>query len=174
LKIRKPNDEKFFKDIVLNDILDEISSETGVSSRNSRKPKKKKIFIKVFFLIFITIALVWFSIVLFKLVSDATTLEKPVPKTTEIQEHDTQEWKMQEDRKEQKNNIIVLPNITPKAIEKKPVQTSKSHVELFKKPKVKIVPKVNPERKVLPLNEEAKQALIRKNAKEALKQQMLN
>ena len=41
MKKRKPEDERFFKDIVLNNILEEISNEHGKTlQRTSSKPKK--------------------------------------------------------------------------------------------------------------------------------------
>lgn len=41
MKIRKPDDEKFFKDIVLNDILEEISNEDGVTPNDTSKALKR-------------------------------------------------------------------------------------------------------------------------------------
>lgn len=43
MKIRKPDDEKFFKDIVLKDILEEISNEDGKTLKNEPQPLKKSL-----------------------------------------------------------------------------------------------------------------------------------
>jgi cytoskeletal protein RodZ len=68
VKIRKPEDEKYFKDITLNSILQEISKENEVSQHRSAPKKTEKrsktllIFKMIFFGIFPILLLLFFFI----------------------------------------------------------------------------------------------------------------
>ena len=158
MKIRKPDDEKFFKDIVLKDILEEISNEDGKTLKNEPQPlkkkphKKKRSGTKIFFMslgIFLLLSLV----IIFKFVADATTMVEETPQlisknTMDI--NDTQEWKMEEDR------VGYKKPAPPKVIKEKPV----IQMDIKSTPaKPKPVPVQKTEREL---------------AKEALRQQMLN
>ena len=166
MKIKKPEDEKYFKDIVLNDILEEISNEVGEGIDNSpqvkkRKTSQKKPSTKKLLYLALGIILILFIIILFRLVTDATTEVKPItiqptPKITAPQTN-TQTWKMPEDRKNDKKTTS-SKTLKEKKIPKKPVTNNI----------VKIKPK---KRKILPL---PKQKSERELAKEALRKQMLN
>jgi hypothetical protein len=162
VKIKKPEDEKYFKDIVLNDILEEISNEgegtvTHTSHIKKRKTSQKKRSTQTLLFMAIFILLILFIITLFRLLTDAAAEVKPVfqtPKST-ILHSDTQEWKMEEDRvgstkstapKVIKTKHISKKEVTPKTIEIKAVKS-----------------------KPLP-----KQKTQRELAKEALRQQMLH
>ncbi len=152
MKIRKPDDEKFFKDIVLNDILDEISNEDKDVVDDAPQPRKKKhskknLSGKKIFFVGLTLSLILLILVLFKLVTDATNVVKhPFEKVTP----DTQEWKMDRDR-----------NDYNKTLPKKVVKEKKTLIkEIQIKPlKIKPIPVQKTEREL---------------AKEALRQQMLN
>ena len=109
MKIRKPDDEKFFKDIVLNDILGEISSETKDTSNHTYKQKntlsvKKNFSTRQLFNIGISIALLLLIIVLFTPNIETKTVVQQTPKKPAI---DKQEWKMEKDRKEYKEKLPV-------------------------------------------------------------------
>jgi len=156
VKIRKPEDEKYFKDIVLNDILEEISSEDEIKTDNTARIKKskssqKKFSVKSLLFMAIAILLVLFIITLFKLVTESTAEVKPLsptPKSTTTK-MDAESWKMPEDSgKHKKATKISKKVIKSNTIEIKP-----------KKSKTLPTPKKKTEREL---------------AKEALRQQMLN
>ena len=158
MKIRKPDDEKFFKDIVLKDILDEISNEDGTTLKNKpqslkkKAPKKKRSAKKIVFMS-VGILLLLSIVIIFKFVADATTMVEETPQvitknTMDI--NDTQEWKMEEDR------VGYKKPVPPKIIEEKPV----IQMDIKSTP-----PKTKPI---------SVQKTERELAKEALKQQMLN
>jgi len=163
VKIRKPDDEKFFKDVVLNDILDEISNEDGVASNNKPHPRKKNTFGKTLLYLVIGFTLVLFVVILFRFVGEATTaktIEKPIPQKIVPELNDTQEWKMEEDRSDYQKpvppKVVQEKAIIEKAIIEKPV----IKMEIKKDPvKLKPVPIQKTEREI---------------AKESLRQQMLN
>lgn len=157
MKIRKPEDEKYFKDIVLKDILNEISEETGapkVSGSIKRKPHKSKVFSKVLFFIIIAVLFLFFVLALFNLVTDATTKPKPITKLDTNTSLETDDWKMNEDRNVSKKTVAV------KVLKAKPVVQKKvqSKTIEIKAVKPKPLPKKKTEREL---------------AKEALRQQML-
>jgi len=83
MKIRKPEDEKYFKDIVLNNILDEISHEQGLSPKTSHQ--KKSIFLRLFWLVGI-FGFLLFLWMLWQVLADATQSKVPAATTY------TQEW----------------------------------------------------------------------------------
>ena len=161
MKIKKPEDEKYFKDVVLKDILEEISNEDEIQVENTAKPKKRKssqkLIAKTIFYLIIMAILIVFSVLLFSLVTDATSEVDSVPEVVETltPEADTQEWKMIEDR----TGYI---NTNPPKMQKiKQIQKK----EVIHKPiKIKAV-------KVKPVT---KQKTEHELAKEALRQQMLN
>jgi len=143
VKIQKPEDEKYFKDIVLNDILEEISNEHKNTSEHipilkKESPKKKLSSKEVLSFIIITL-LVLFIILVFKPLSRTETPVTPKSKKVTI---DTQEWKMEEDRSNYKKVLpvkkVVIPLSIPKikvqqkAIEKKPIFSKKSEREIAK------------------------------------------
>jgi cytoskeletal protein RodZ len=162
VKIKKPEDEKYFKDVVLNDILEEISNEDEITVENTAKRKKKKNTHKkrsVKYLVFmaIVILLTLFIITLFKLVTGATTEVKPTPNNT-TPKADTQSWKMPEDRKDYKKTT------PPKVLKEKKISK-----KVVKSTTIKIKPK-----KSKPLPPPPAKKTERELAKEALRQQMLN
>jgi len=152
VKIKKPEDEKYFKDIVLKDILEEISNEDQVQIESNAKLHKRKssqkLIAKTIFYIIIAAILVVFSVLLFSLITDATNEVEPSPTVVEeiIPKTDTQEWKMKEDRagyintnppkmqkvkQIQKKEVINSP-IEIKAIKVKPITKQKTEHELAK------------------------------------------
>ena len=154
MKIKKPEDEKYFKDVVLKDILTEISHETGAkinhnSAAKKRKKTKQKISSKLLFFIAGAILLVFFTLILFKYVREATVEEKPVPQTPTLTTTESKEesWKMPEDREAYKKP----------APKKKVAHTPIKPIEIKA---VKSKPK-------------PKQMSERERAKEALRQQLL-
>jgi len=159
VKIKKPEDEKYFKDIVLRDILEEISNEEGIAIHTPqiKRPSKKKLFSKNILFITISIIFLFFMITLFKLVTDVTTEEKPISQTSETLITDTQEWKMEEDKADDKK--IVAPKAVQEThISKKAVQNKTIEIKAVK-PKPVTKQKTEREREI---------------AKEILRQQMLN
>ena len=152
MKIRKPDDEKFFKDIVLNDILDEISNENQDVSENTpplrrKKHSKKNLSGKKIFFVGLIISLILLVLVLFNLVTDATNV---VTHPFEKIATDTQEWKMDKDRSDYNGTlakkVVKEKKVLPKKVELKPL-------------KIKPIPIQKTEREL---------------AKEALRKQMLN
>jgi len=150
VKIRKPDDEKFFKDVVLNDILDEISNEDGATPSDTPRPQKKKTFGKTILFVLIGLTLFLFVVILFRFVTEATTMEKPIPQKIVTEKNATQEWKMEEDRADYKKPV------PSKVVEEKPT----IEIKIKNDPvKLKPIPVQKSEREI---------------AKEALRQQMLN
>ena len=144
MKIQKPEDEKYFKDIVLNDILEEISNEHKDTSEHApmlkeESPDKKKLSSKEVLSFIIITLLVLFIILVFKPLSRTETPVTPKSKKITI---DTQEWKMEEDRSNYKKvlpakKVVITPSIPKikvqqKAIEKKPISSKKSEREIAK------------------------------------------
>jgi len=144
VKIQKPEDEKYFKDIVLNDILEEISNEHKDTSEHTlmlkeESPDKKKLSSKEVLSFIIITLLVLFIILVFKPLSRTETPVTPKSKKITI---DTQEWKMEEDRSNYKKvlpakKVVITPSIPKikvqqKAIEKKPISSKKSEREIAK------------------------------------------
>ena len=158
MKIRKPEDEKYFKDIVLNNILDEISNETGapkVSESTKREPRKSKLFSKALFSLIIAVLSFFFVLALFNLVTDATTEPKPIAKLDTNTTVETEDWKMDKDMVESKKTTAVTV-LKVKPIVQKKVQSKTIEIKAVKP---KPLPKKKTEREL---------------AKEALRQQMLN
>ena len=152
MKIRKPDDEKYFKDIVLNDILREISNETEEKSNHIYKQKntssiKKKFSAKQLFNIGIGIALLLLIIVLFTPNTETKTVVQHTPKKPAI---DKQEWKMEKDRKGYKEKLPVNV-VKKKTIPKKEI--------LLKPTKIESIPIQKTQREL---------------AKEVLRQQLLH
>ena len=154
MRIKKPEDEKYFKDVVLKNILTEISHETGAkinhnSSVEKQKKSKQKISSTLLFFIASAILLVLFTLILFKYVWEATVEEKPVLQTPTVTTTESKEesWKMPEDREAYKKP----------APKKKVVHTPIKPIEIKA---VKSKPK-------------PKQMSEREHAKEALRQQLL-
>ncbi len=151
MKIRKPDDEKFFKDIILNDILEEISNENkDISHTRSikKRPSSKNIFSSKNLL---NISIGIFSLLLIVLLFNLATETEPVEKTTQKKSvFDKQEWEMEKEREEYKEELPF------EVVEKKVIQKK----EVKSKPiKIKSIPIQKTEREL---------------AKEALRQQMLN
>lgn len=152
MKIRKPDDEKYFKDIVLNDILGEISNENGEIPDNNYQQKntssvKKKFSAKKLFNVVISIALLLLIIILLNLSTETETVVQHTPKKTTI---DKQEWKMEKDRNGYKEKLPI------KVVGKKTIPKKEVILE-----SVKIEP--------IPI-----QKTERELAKEVLRQQLLN
>ncbi len=147
MKIRKPDDEKFFKDIILNDILGEISSETQDEPTDTYQSKKKKSSGKKILTISIGIILLLAMAILFNLITETKTVAQHTPKKPAS---DKQEWKMEEDRNVYKEKLPI------KVVEKKTIP---------KKEVVYTPVKIEP----IPI-----QKTERELAKEALRQQLLN
>ena len=157
MKIKKPEDEKYFKDIVLNDILEEISNETGAPKPAELKKKtthKKKYFSKGIFFIIIAILFFFFVMTLLNLVTDATTEAKPISTIPTHTIAETEDWKMDEDIGASQKTTL------PKVIKAKPIVQKKVQTKTIEMKAVK--PKPIP-----------KQKTERELAKEALRQQML-
>ncbi|MBA1421116.1 MAG: hypothetical protein FAF03_09775 [Epsilonproteobacteria bacterium] len=123
----------------LNDILEEISTETGAPKPSQLKQKnlrKINYFLKpCFFIIAIVFSL--FIVVLSNLVTDATKEVKSTPKIVTSSPENTEDWKMPEDRIESKKtsvpHVIELTPVHKKMVQKKPIK-----VESVKpKPKIK-------------------------------------
>ena len=158
MKLKKPEDEKYFKDIVLNDILEEISNEVGEPLNPSQEKKGKsstKILTlkKILSLIFILLLILFIGI-LFKLVTEASTEQTPTEITKVVDEED---WKMESDRTALKKN-------TPMNTFKKPTL-----------PKMPIPPSIIETQIQKP--DQLKQTNVkteRERAKDALKEQMLH
>jgi hypothetical protein len=157
VKIQKPEDEKYFKDIVLNDILEEISNETNDNTKHktmsqkkyasTKRPSSKKIlsFIIVFLLL-LFMGILFISETQTKIDIKSTIQKKPIT---------TQKWKMEKDRTD--NGEIATPKTITKPLPlplikiNTPIETKKEE----KKPMVNEITE-------------------RERAKKALKQQMLN
>ncbi len=157
MKIKKPEDEKYFKDIVLNDILEEISNETGAPKPAELKKKtasKKKFFSKGLFFIIIAILFFFFVMALLNLVTDATTETKPISTIPIHAIDETEDWKMDEDIGVSKKTTLPK-EIKIKPIVQKQVQTKTIEIKAVKP---EPIPKQKTEREL---------------AKEALRQQML-
>jgi len=162
VKIRKPDDEKYFKDIVLNDILEEISNEDNIqigttTQKEKREPSKKKLFNRTILFTILTASLLLFMFMLSTLVTDATSEEKSTPQipTVITPQTDEQAWKMEKDRLGYKKS-------TSTKIVKKETKPKKSIATKV----IKVKPKKS---KVIPI-----QKTEHELAKEALRQQMLN
>jgi len=154
VKIKKPEDEKYFKDIVLKDILDEISTETGapkVSESTKRKPRKSKLFSKTLFFLIILLLFFFFVLMLSHLVTDATTEPKAIAKLDTNTTVETEDWKMEKDRLTSKKTTL------RKAIKVKPFVQKKvqSNTVEHKTVKPKPLPRKKTEREL------AKEALLR-------------
>ena len=165
MKIRKPEDEKFFKDVVLNDILEEISNEDEIKTDSIARIKKRKTSQKTFSvksLLFMAIAilLVLFIITLFKLVTESTAEVKPLSQTPKVTTTMTDEasWKMPEDRGDYK-----------KITSSKVLKETQIPKKVIKRNTIEIKPK-----KSKPLPPPSLKKTERELAKEALRQQMLN
>ncbi|SFV66376.1 hypothetical protein MNB_SV-3-661 [hydrothermal vent metagenome] len=123
MKIKKPEDEKYFKDVVLNNILEEISTETGVPKPTQLKQKKshkKKLFFKIIFFIAIAVCSI-FVMILFNLITEATKKANPVQATAISNKVEKENWKMPEDRIDVKKTSS-YPEITPKTMQKKDIK----------------------------------------------------
>ena len=107
MKIRKPEDEKYFKDIVLNNILDEISHEQRLSPKTSHQ--KKSIFLRLLWLIGF-FGFLLFTWMLWQVLDDATQSKAPTPKTATY----TQEWHAPV--KKPKKDTIVIDEKSVKAV----------------------------------------------------------
>ena len=151
MKIRKPDDEKYFKDIVLNDILGEISNENqdvpNAHLSKNRASTKNKFSIGKIFTIGLSIFLLLFIVLLFNLDTETKPTEKHTSQKPTI---DKQEWKMEKDRNGYTENLPI------KVVKKKTIPRK----EVLLKP-IKIEP--------IPI-----QKTERELAKEALRQQILN
>ena len=151
MKIRKPDDEKYFKDIVLNDILGEISNENedapNAHQSKNRPSTKNKFSVKKIFTIGLGILLLLFIVLLFNLDTETKPIEKHTPEKPTI---DKQEWKMEEDRNGYKEKLPI------KIIEKK--TTPKKEI-VYTPVKIEPIPIQKTEREL---------------AKEILRQQLLN
>lgn len=83
MKIRKPEDEKYFKDIVLNNILDEISSETGAPT--SKETKRKIAFKRNIIFGGLTLLTIFLLLLLFSFAIDKHKKKLPIkPIQTEV------------------------------------------------------------------------------------------
>ena len=156
MKIKKLEDEKYFKDIVLNNILDEISNETGaprVSKIKKRKLSKNRFFTGVLFVIAILFFLFIFA-VLFHLKTNTITKAEIISKPDINTTVDTEDWKMEEDRASYKK---ITRHKEPHDTKKKRKKTLS--VKKVVPKKSKFVPRKKTEREL---------------AKEALRRQMLN
>ena len=152
MKIKKPEDEKFFKDIVLNNILDEISSEKEdilddgfphqIKQKSTNKISANKILIVLLSIILFVIA-----VLLFNLTTETKTEEKHTRKKPII---DKQEWKMEKDRKVDKEKL------STKVVEEKMPPKEEVKTQLIN---IEPIPIQKTEREL---------------AKEALRQQLLN
>jgi len=152
VKIRKPDDEKFFKDIVLNDILREISNETKETPNHTYRQKntssvKKKFSAKQLFYAGIGIALPLLIIILFTPNTENKTIVQHTPKKPAI---DKEEWKMEKDRRGHREKLPV------KAAKKKTIPKKEI---LLKPTKIEPIPIQKTEREL---------------AKEVLRQQLLH
>ena len=157
MKIKKPEDEKYFKDIVLNDILEEISNETGAPKPAELKKKttqKKKFISKGLFFIITAVLFFFFVMILWSLVTDATKETKSTATIPTRTIAETEDWKMSKDIGLSKKTTQ-LKKIHKKPIVQKNVQTKTREINTVK-------PKPKP-----------KQKTERELAKEALRQQML-
>ena len=143
MKIRKPDDEKYFKDIVLNDILGEISNENEKTPDNSYQQKdtssvKNKFSAKQLFNVGIGIALLLFIIILWNLSTETEPVAQHTPEKPTI---DKQEWKMEKDRNVYKEKLpmkVVKKKIIPKKevvytpVKLEPILIQKTERELAK------------------------------------------
>lgn len=156
MKIRKPDDEKFFKDIVLNDILVEISNENGDLPENASPAINKKYSNTTIVIIFLVILTLVVSIVFWYTPKKSTITKK---QTTSKNIKTLQSWKMDEDitgyKKTNSKKIVVKKIISEKSIPQKVIKN-------------KTIPK-SALLKSIPI-----QKTQRELAKEALRQQMLN
>ncbi len=134
MKLKKPEDEKYFKDVVLNSILQEISQEQGIATPTKRTTNKQKIaWGKLFFYLALGVVVMAVGFV-FYLVSVATQKEvSPTPSATHTE-------------------IVVTPN-TP------PIQPPKSQTTIPTPQKPNPKPLSKEEREAL-MRLEAKKALL--------------
>lgn len=152
MHIKKPEDEKYFKDIVLNDILDEISTEVGEKKMHSKpsavKTKKRNSFnglfvLKVILYFTLIAVLLFFTLIVFGKTTDAIIEPIPTKALTKKEDNKTQDWKMQKDiiikkdkisHKKQgiEKNIIQIDSKNIKAIKSKPIVEQKTQRELAK------------------------------------------
>lgn len=149
MKIKKPEDEKYFKDIVLKDILNEISNETGapkISESTQKKYRNNTRFFKILFFIFFALLFFFFVLILFHLISNASTKPKTITKLHSSTTIETENWKMEKDR------VISKKTTRLKTIKVKPVIQNKMQ---HKTEKSKPLPKKKTEREL------AKEALLR-------------
>ena len=172
MKIKKPEDEKYFKDIVLNSILDEISSETHIANatqNNQKEPprtteptEKKSIFKKVFFAL-VSIIFLAFVLFLVNLIQEAINDNTPADLTIEKNTTSTKEYTtIQEDRTKTYHQTQTVKHTIPnKPLTKKlPVKKEELSAQII-------------EFKVIHPSSSAKPKNDRERAKEALKKQML-
>ena len=177
MKIKKPEDEKYFKDIVLNSILDEISSETHIANsiqnnqkelpRTTEPTEKKSIFKRVFFAL---VSIIFLAFVLFlvnliqEAVNDNTPADLAIEKnTTSTKEHTT----IQEDRTKTYHQTQTVKHTIPSKPLTKKLPSKKEPVK-----KEELSAQII-EFKVIHPPSSAKPKNDRERAKEALKKQML-
>lgn len=160
MKIRKPNDEKYFKDIVLNDILVEISNENVQDKKTTITSKKNKPFLtrKTFYILSICLILI-FTLFNFK------PLKQLAPTKVDSKEmNNTQSWKMEKDQNGSHDNesLNIVKKITSeRQTSPKEIYTETKNAQPVSTPKPISKPVLTEE-------------MQRELAKEALRQQMLN
>jgi hypothetical protein len=139
VKLKKPEDEKYFKDIVLNDILEEISNEVGVSTLKHTQVKRNfPTRIKKITSFILILLLIIFIVTLFIFVMEATSTKIPIAITEQV---DEENWKMEVDRtiltrhtqtNTLKNSSLPKTPVSPNTIElqiPKPSQTTQTKIK---------------------------------------------
>ena len=143
MKIKKPEDEKFFKDIVLNNILNEISSEKedifdDSYSHQIKQKSTNKISDNKILTVLLSIILFVIAVLLFTLPTETKTEGKHTRKNPII---DKQEWKMEKDKKVDKEKLSTkvfeekMPpkeEVKPQLINIEPIPIQKTERELAK------------------------------------------
>ena len=125
MKIQKPEDEKYFKDIVLNNILEEISQEDencipDLFPCTREKKSKTKLFLHIVFFGLLPIMLLVFFFTPLKttnkqITKDTTIITAPKKTVTTLQKEVLQPHKIVKPRKQQTKTIkIISKNPKPK------------------------------------------------------------
>jgi len=117
VKIRKPEDEKYFKDVVLKDIFEEISKENGIKQeRIPQKALQKKRRSQYLLFLFMVLLLILFTLITMPFLKGITTKDSKITITT-YKKKIKEEWKMPEDRDGYVPTIEKkMKKITPKQI----------------------------------------------------------
>ena len=129
MRIKKPEDEKYFKDIVLKEILDEISTETGapkVLESSKKEPQKNRLLSKTLFFSIIVLIFFFFVLTLSRFLTDVIRPSQTIASMDTNTTVETEDWKMKEDRipvqKSRRIKTIKVKPIVPQHIKSQYIQ----------------------------------------------------